>query len=403
VVIHRVLASCGALSALVWAPGCSSAPSSSPPPAAFLDIVPDSLDLAVGTSSAVVPTVLAQDSSVLSDAPVTFVSRDPSVFEVAGNGVVTGHGSGVALLVATSGTARDSISVVVYRSFPHTPQRAAVPGRPFGVQVSAQGVMYVTQQDGNALTRFNLPSLVASGTVNVGSDPGEVVFTADGQIAYTCNVLGDDVSRVNVASGLVTATYPLGQTGFRIRLSTDQTRLYVATASGAVLVLDATTGAILDTIQATSGPANGMALATDGNPLYVSSTGGEIAEINTASNTVTRTLPVAGVLQDLALAPDGSELYVASESGWMKVVNLVSGLATDSVAAPGAFGLGLSPDAHFVVVAQSSAGRILVIDRVLRRAVREFLVTGQPRRVAFDAAGTTLAVANEADGVDVIR
>jgi len=289
-------------------------------------------------------------------------------------------------------------------SFDRTVERAAVPGRPFGVQVSSQGVMYVTQQDGNALTRFDLPSLTSTGTVrNVGNDPGEVIFTADGQVAYTVNVLGDDVSRVNVAAGTVTTTYPVGETVFRIRLSIDETRLYLATPAGTIRVLDAATGANIDTIAATTGPANGMALSPDGSRLFVSSTTGGIAEINTATGAVLRTLPVAGQLQDVGLAASGTELYVADESGWMKVVSVSSGLATDSVALPGAFGLALSPDGHFIVVAQSAAGRIAVIDRVSREPVREFLVGGTPRRVAFDASGATLAVANEANAVDVIR
>jgi DNA-binding beta-propeller fold protein YncE len=94
-------------------------------------------------------------------------------------------------------------------------------------------------------------------------------------------------------------------------------------------------------------------------------------------------MPVAGELQDLSLSPDGTELYVADELGWLKVVNVGSGRAIDSVALPGAFGLSLSPDGHFIVVAQSSAGRIAGSDRVLRRLVREFPVGGQPRRVAL--------------------
>jgi DNA-binding beta-propeller fold protein YncE len=401
---RRVRALRSRLPALVLAWACGGSPSSPTPPAAFLTLIPDSLDLAAGLQAPAVAVVLAQDSSVLSGALVTFVSRNPAVFEVTNNGVVTGVSSGASRLVAMSGAARDSIPVVVFRSFPRIPQRAAVPGRPFGVQVSQQGVMYVTQQDGDALTRFDLPSLTSTGTVSsVGNDPGEVVFTANGQVAYTVNVLGGDASRVDVGAGTVSTTYPVGETVFRIRLSMDETRLYLSTPLGTVRVLNAATGADIDTIAATSGPANGMALSPSGNRLFVSSTTGGIAEINTATGAVLRTMPVAGELQDLSLSPDGTELYVADELGWLKVVNVGSGLAIDSVALPGAFGLSLSPDGHFIVVAQSSAGRIAVFDRVLRRLVREFPVGGQPRRVAFDASGATLAVANEANAVDVIR
>jgi len=368
-------------------------------------LTPDSVDFAVGTTATATVVVRDEDDNVMTGVVVTYTSSDTTVFTVASDGVLTARGSGLAWLSAAAGSACDSSRVVVFRDFPGTLQpRAAVPGRPFGVGISSQNVMYVTQQDGDALTRFDLPSLTAIATVNVGDDPGEVIFTADGQLAYTVNVLGGDVSVVNVAGGTVAATYPIGNTPLRIRLSKDEARLFVSMVSGNVLVVDAGTGAVLTTIPTAAGPANGMALSADGSRLYVSTTAGDIAEINTTTTTVLRILSIPGTLQDIALSPDESELYVASETGAMKVVDLSAGVQTDSVIVEQAFGLRVSPDGHFIVVSQpGGVGRITILDRILRRVVQEFDVGGTPRRIVFDLMGTTMAVANEADAVDVFR
>ena len=337
----------------------------------------------------VVATARSQDGIVLPGAPVTFISRDPSVFEVGDNGRVTGHNSGVSRLVAVSGSVRDSIPVVVYHHFNERTLELVDLPDVWGVRVSTQGVMYVTQ--GLGLLRFDLPSLTATDTIRNTASPIDLVFTEDGQVAYTCG-LGGGVSRVNVATGTVDTTYLLGEELYRILLSVDETRLYVSTPSGTVRVLSAATGANLDTIAATVWPANGMALSNDGSRLFVSGIGEEIAEINTVAGTVVRKLPIEGQLQDIALAPNGSELYVADEMGWMKVVNVSSGLVTDSVSLPGAFGLTVSPDGRYIVVTQVGPKRIVVLERASRAFIRVFDVGEFPRRAAFDATGATLAV-----------
>lgn len=367
-------------------------------------LAPDSLDLATGTAGFVTPAVFDAAGNRLPDAFATITSSDTSVFRTTGS-VVSAIGSGKAKLIATAGSVGDTIPVVVYRPFTRTLQpRAAVPNRPFGVAISSQNVMYVTQQDGDALTRFDLPSLTPGATVSVGNDPGEVIFTANGQTAYTTNVLATDVSMVNVGSGTTTDTFAVGETPFRVRLSSDETRLFVSTPGGNIRILNAATGASLGGVVASAGPANGLALSTDGTRLYVSCTCGTIAEVNTANNAVLRTFTVGGQLQDVALSPNGAELYVANELGSVKTVSVATGTVSDTVALNGGpFGLRVSPDGYYIVVSRAAGGRITVLDRALRRVMREFTVGGTPRRIAFTADGATMAVANEANGVDIIR
>ncbi len=372
--------------------------------ASRVSLSPDSFDVAVGSATAASALVLDSANTVIAGAPVTYTSSDTTVFAVSASGVVTARASGVALLRAVSGAARDSSPVVVYRTFPGTLQpRVPVASRPFGVAISSQNVLYVTRQDADSVARINLPALSVAGAAAVGADPGDVVFTGNGQTAYVGNVLGNSFTTVTVATGASTP-HAAGESAWRLRLSKDQTRLYVSSPGGNVRLFDAAAGTPQGTIAATAGPANGLALSADGLRLYVSSVTGTIAELATATNAVLRTFPVGGKLQDIALSPDGAELYAANEEGSLKVVRVSTGLQVDSVAlAGGPFGLALSPNGATLVVSLAAGGKIVAIDRVLRRVVRQLSVGGTPRRVAFDASGATLVVANESGGVDVIR
>jgi DNA-binding beta-propeller fold protein YncE len=302
-----------------------------------------------------------------------------------------------------AGQARDSVPVVVYRAFSGTLQPAAsVLGRPFGVTVSPQQQLYVTEQDGNALARFALPALAPGGNVPVGIDPGEVIFTSSGATAYTANVAGRSISVINVVTGAVSSTFNLSSSPLRIRLSADNSRLFVSMDVGKVLELDPTTGALRATIPTMAGPLNGMVLSPNGQRLYVTSTSGAIAEIDTQDDLVLRTIPVIGTLQDIGISPDGSELYVAVEEGALDFVNVASG-ATAASAVPSAFGLQVSPNGYFVALSEPTTGKVVIFDRVLRRLVAQFAVAGTVRRVAFDSDGQTLAVASESNAVYVIR
>jgi len=212
-----------------------------------------------------------------------------------------------------------------------------------------------------------------------------------------------------VLAGTASNTWTVGGTPFRLRLSPSGSRLYVANSVGKVVVLNTANGQPVDTINALGSGINGMALSADGAQLYVSGIGGNIAEIATATGVVLRTFIVPGTLQDIALSPDNAELWAARASGAVLVVSRATGAVIDSVVTGGdPFGLNVSPDGRFVVVGFPNGigpggGKVLAIDRVIRRVVRTFSVGDMPRRIAFDASGTTVAVANEANGVDVIR
>ena len=374
-----------------------------PREAAVVSLDHDSLDMASGASVQVAVTATDATGAVLQGATIVYTSSDAKVFTVSAAGAVLAVGSGVATLTATSGSAHAGIPVVVYRPFSGELQSASVPGRPFGVTIAPDGLLYVTEQDGNALARFQLPGLLANGAVNVGVDPGEVIFTHDGLRAYSVNVLAGTISVVSVAQGATVGTFTLNRSALRARLSSDDSRLFVGMDDGTVRELDPVTGVARDTIQALGGAINGLALSPDGAHLYATSTVGGVADIDTKTNALARTIPLAGALQDIAVSPDGSRLYVAVEGAGVTVLNTASGSVSTSVALPSAFGIALSPLGYYLAVTDSTTGTVSVFDRVLMRRVATYTPGGTLRRVAFGPSGTTLAVASEQNVVYLIH
>jgi DNA-binding beta-propeller fold protein YncE len=366
-----------------------------------LTLSPDSVIVAAGGA---LPTIVqvVQDGEVVGGTYLDYGTSDPKVCTVSGTGVVTGVASGFAWVRVSAGTALDSARVVVYTPFTGGLQpRVTVPGGAWSIALSSARVLYVTQPNGRSLARFDLPGWAAGSTVTVAPGPLDVVFSANGQRAYVVSN-SDQLSIVTVATGAVTSV-ALGASPWRVVLSADQSRLFVTTTTGTLLVRDAATGAEVASLTATSGASNGAALSADGSRLYVAAyVGGQIAEVTTATLTV-RTHTIGNGLQEIVPSPDGSELYVASEGGPITVVSPATLAPIDSIPVLGTFGLLATPDGKFLVATQASAGHVVVIDRRVRRVVRDFPVGGEPRRLAYDGASATILVSNAVGAVDLIR
>lgn len=367
-----------------------------------LVVSPESVGFLICTTIAVSVVVYDAAGEPIDDAPVIYTSSDPSIATVDERGYITGRGVGSADIVVQVASLVDTVAVDV--SGPLDIERICAPGRPFGVDISAAGVMYVSQPYLDQLLRFEVPSFTLTDSVDVGDNPGEVVLSADGSRLYTPEILGTAVSVVDVTTNQRLPGYDVGEVPFRNLPSHDGTRLYVASHTGVVHVFNLTTGAKVTAVTATPGASNGLVLSHDGTRLYASSIDGWIAEIDTGNNTVLRTWPVGGFLQDMVLSPDGTLMYVADETGPIKVIDVASGTETGTIGGTdGGFDLALSPDGSVLVVTMARAGTFLVLDRATGQITDTYIVGGTPRRIAFDAAGTFFAVANESGAVDIVR
>lgn len=276
---------------------------------------------------------------------------------------------------------------------------------PWGAAISSDGVAYVTRPrtDSVALIALAGSGPIVMASFQVGARPDDIVFNASGSTAYVTNLNAATVGVINTAAGAQVQSFPVPGGPLRIVVGPGQNTLYVTLDNGALLVLDAATGA-LDTTLSVGMTPNGLALNAGAGRLYVSATGpGTVTEINTINNTIVRTWMVGGTPQDMEVLPGRNALYIANEAGWVDVRDLVTGARTDSIPAPAAFALALSPDGEQVWVAQSGMGRISVIDVLSSQVIASVETLGVPRHIAFPPLGEVALVANEAGVVQLIR
>jgi YVTN family beta-propeller protein len=309
--------------------------------------------------------------------------------------------TGAALVAGCGGSTGPSVSythpaVAAVDSVP-------VPGRAYGVAISRSGRTYVTLLDASSVVQDAvLPVDGFTAPIPVGILPPHVVFNPAGDRAYTANQGGNSLSVISVASGAEIATVPLGNPGFNLITSADGRTVFVSVSTGQVYRVDVASNAIIDSI--ILGPAvNGFARNPKRDVIYISSRDGQnVSEVDVATDAVLRTFTTGGRPQRLAVSPDGKELLVANEDHGLEIWSLAGGTRDTALAMP-AYGLGLSPDGVKAYVTDPGAGRIRIVDRLSRSVDTVLAVGGVPRNVAFDRAGHTAVITNEADFVTVVH
>jgi DNA-binding beta-propeller fold protein YncE len=263
------------------------------------------------------------------------------------------------------------------------------------VAVAADGSTYVALIGTSSLVRGSLEYADFTSPVHVGPTPPHVVINPAGTRAYATLQTGRAIAIVDVASNSLLARVPLASDGFNLALAPNGNRVYVTTAAGTLYVVDAVSYTVLDTLHV-GAAANGLAFSPDQCTLYVTSRdAGTVTAVSTSSHEITRTYYVGGMPQRLAVAPDGSELYVANELTGLNVVDVESGAVTSIPFGTAAYGLGLTPDGEQLYILLPQAAELRILDRATRNPVKTVRVGGAPRNVTFDALGTTALVTTE--------
>jgi YVTN family beta-propeller protein len=277
-------------------------------------------------------------------------------------------------------------------------------GRPFAVRVSVNGVVLVTQQNGNSVSRFDVEDSTPDTSIAVGRDPGDVVFNSDGSRAYVSAFISGGLHVIDVARQRQVAGIRIAANAYRLAMLPDDSRLFVTSTNGKVYVVDPAEPKVTDSITL-GGALQGIALSRSGGTLVVTSTQGRVWKIDAATLQVLRTNVVPGGLQDVAISADEQEIYVANEQHGVEILDGATLARKDRVALVGfaPFGLALTPDGSELYLTSPTTGAARVVDIRSRSVVYNFTLRGTPRRVAFDATGRTAFIANEADWVDVIR
>jgi YVTN family beta-propeller protein len=274
-------------------------------------------------------------------------------------------------------------------------------GRPFGIGVSRSGIVYSTLLDAGSLARTRLAGDSLT-TIAVAAVPTDVSFSPAGNRAFVTNQHARTIGIVDTRTHTQTDAIPVDGDPFRVAVGPEGQRIYATTNAGSLIQIDPETRTVVWTL-GLGGNLNGLAITADGSRVYVGDVGGKVYEVD-ATGEVTRIFAVPGEPQGLALSSDGEELYVAGEGGEFIVIDLDSGSekARTQLGA-GGFGIAITPDQAQVWVTVPTKGQIIVLDRFSHRILSTIQLGGIPRRLAFDSAGSTAVIADEAGTIRFVR
>jgi YVTN family beta-propeller protein len=228
---------------------------------------------------------------------------------------------------------------------------------------------YISNQDSTNVSVIDMASNRVTATIPVvGVNPQGLAVNPAGTRAYVANMDSNDVSVIDTVSNTVIKTEGVGSGPMRVTVHPSGAKVYVSNAwSGTVSVIDAATNKVVDTI-ATGGQPRGIRVNPAGTKVYVANfkESGSVFVIDTADNTVTKTIPVAGNSPiDLAITPDGSKVYVLNYySNNVSVINTASDTEETATIAVGAnpIGVWVNPAGTRVFLTNVTSGNVMVID-----------------------------------------
>ena len=285
----------------------------------------------------------------------------------------------------------------------NSPVTAAITVTPV---VNGIEMAYIPNYQGGTVSVMNISTGTVVATIPVGTLPYGVSVSPDGSKVYITNSNTDDVSVINTSTNTVIATIPVGNNPKGITVSPDGLRVYVTNdVTDDVTVINTITNTVISTIPVGENPL-GVALSPDGTILYVGNRhDNNLSVINTTTNTLITNIYVGLMPSGIAVSPNGSKVYVAKNfadnvsvidaSSNTVIVNIPVGYSPKGVA--------ISPDGTKVYVV-SGSGSVSVINTATNMVINTIPVGLSPNGVSLNGDGSQLLVVNKtSDNVSIIN
>ena len=188
---------------------------------------------------------------------------------------------------------------------------------PTGLVVSPDNTRLYIARSGSGLVReIDMATRTYMRTVSLGVNGiGGMGVAPDGSRLYVSNLSTHSVKVIDTSTFTVVATIPLGAGTFpgKLAVSPNGLLIYVALLSNSVAVVDATANTLLTNVNVGQFP-QGVAVAPTGDYAFATSldnvnSTGTVSRINTATQTVTGSVPSVRGLS-VAFAADGGTAWV---------------------------------------------------------------------------------------------
>lgn len=233
-----------------------------------------------------------------------------------------------------------------------------------------------------------------------GDWPFGVVANRDGTRAYVTNEESGSVSSINLGTGAVTGTVPVGSGPRKPYLTKDGTTLYVPVGgAGRIAVIDTRELAILDEIEVGGSPNFSHADDQETILAVTNTSTGHVELIEMATNSLISSTFVGADLRGVSIARDGQRLFVALGNGSVASYALPS---MQRISLRANVGQELSEmvssaDGEHVLVTSRNDNALAVLDVDLQ-SVKSISVGVWPHGIALSEDGRLAAVPNWVSG-----
>lgn len=355
------------------------------------------------TAFAIAAVPLGSATAVTTELPTYRIAQQvaPPGTETAGVAVDSARG-----LVYVAG--RRSSAVWVYDAASLSlVATVPVPNQPYNIAVGPTGYVYVSQYTDTAsagsLSVIDPDTRAVVDTLPAGTAPVGVTVSPDGDLLYVGSTTGVNVyDLADPAAPAALPAIPIANVE-RVTVSTDGSTLYGAKSdSNAVSVIDAATGALLDTWTGLSA-AHQVALSPDDTRAYVSVQLGTTFPVVDLTAGPSEGAPSASVplsstyyqSQDAALG----SLFVTqpfADGGSLGIIDSRSGTLSQSLAGvTGAYYTATDPTTHSTFVTSINYGSAVLTKvvpvgpTVTTQPVRQTVSEGETATFTADADGTS--------------
>ncbi len=272
--------------------------------------------------------------------------------------------------------------------------------------------LYVTNTKSNSISIIDTTTFEVMGTIPLGpGKPNRVQFHPDGKTAWVIYDKSHDLGIVDVEAKKLAKRVKIGGNPYNLSFAPDGRTLYVLdwaseTSGDDVIVYNLATERIETKIEVSTWPAHGI-FSRDARLLYVSGeTAGDVTVIDTTTRqTATRIVHGGGDAMGLALSPDGRTLYLAAgENKAVLKVDTATHTITGTIPVPGIIHeTTLTTDGKFLYTTLRKANKVVVISTADDKVVATIPQRAYPDLVVMDPAGRHAFVTNRyADLVAVI-
>lgn len=200
-----------------------------------------------------------------------------------------------------------------------------------GIDMAPDGkTLYVASGDLKDGKEYDYVSVIDTQTNEVVSmltmdwkSPSHIDFSLEGDFVYISNVMSNEVTIIETASGTARWRIPVGNIPNETEPSKDGKRLYVANVGdGTVSVIDLAIGKVTGVIEAGEG-THGLAISPDDRYLWTANrTSGDVYVIDAESGEVVEKIRLGGVPNHISLSPDEKSMYVSNlKNGEVSVID----------------------------------------------------------------------------------